>query len=242
MFCLITGVAGDIGSALANKFITSGYKIIGIDKVEKPIDLRVDHYIQLDLESIIESSYSSKLLKNNIEKYIGEEGLDVLINNAAIQVVNSFENITMQDWRTSLSINLLAPFLLSQMFVKKLEQQQGCIINISSIHATRSKPNFLVYSTCKAALSSMTRMMAVNLGKRVRVNAIEPAAINTKMLMDGIGGDLEIMDKIRLSHPVEKISDPEQLSNLALMIAEFRDIFFSGAVIQYDGGAGSTLI
>lgn len=242
MFCLITGVAGDIGSALASKFTASGYNIIGIDKVEKPDDLRIDHYIQLDLESIVESPDLSNLLKNNIEKYMGEEGLDVLINNAAIQVVNSFENITMQDWSASLSINLLAPFLLSQMFTTRLEKQQGCIINISSIHATRSKPNFLVYSTCKAALSSMSRMMAVNLGKRVRVNAIEPAAINTKMLVDGIGGDLEIMDKIRLSHPVEQISDPERLSNLALMIAELRDIFLTGAVIQYDGGAGSTLI
>src|SRR3546814_11034334 len=79
------------------------------------------------------------------------------------------------------------------------------VLNISSIHARLTKPNFIAYATSKAALSGMTRAMAVELGARVRVNAIEPVAIDTPMLRAGFEGNDAGYEQLRIFHPVKAI-------------------------------------
>jgi NAD(P)-dependent dehydrogenase (short-subunit alcohol dehydrogenase family) len=192
-----------------------------------------------DLEKfVLDEAYSNKVL-NNLQDFIGEGSINVLINNAAIQTLGDLQTAKIAEWQNSLNINLLAPFLLSQKLANKLKG--GSIVNISSIHARMTKKNFLVYSTTKAALSGLTRALAIDMAGRVRVNAVEPAAINTEMLEAGFSANPSFMDELIKSHPVGKIGDPHEFAKFVLFIADSGDVFISGSIIPYDGCVGITL-
>ena len=100
-----------------------------------------------------------------------------------------------------MEVNLLAPFVLTKLLLPQLEQAKGSVINVSSIHAHLTKANFVAYATSKAALSGLTRSMAIDLADRVRVNAIEPAAIETQMLLSGFDNDKDQLEKLKKLSP-----------------------------------------
>ena len=94
------------------------------------------------------------------------------MNNAAVQILAPADAITFDQWRETLDTNLLAPFLLTQALLPELERGRGSVVNVASIHANLTKPGFVAYATSKAALVGLTRSLAVDLGGRVRVNAV----------------------------------------------------------------------
>lgn len=168
-------------------------------------------------------------------------GLNVLINNAAVQVLGGVGSLSMADWNQTLNVNLLAPFALVQGLLLQLDAADGCVINVSSIHARLTKPNFVAYATSKAALSGMTRAMAVDLGARVRVNAIEPAAIETDMLKAGFAHQPEEYVILQGCHPQGRIGTPAEVASLALSIACGNLRFLHGTCIAMDGGISGRL-
>jgi NAD(P)-dependent dehydrogenase (short-subunit alcohol dehydrogenase family) len=178
---------------------------------------------------------------SQIQDLVGDAGLSVLVNNAATQVLGGVDSLTVSDWHHTLDVNLLAPFVLTQGLLPPLEKAHGCVINISSIHARLTKPNFVAYATSKAALSAMTRAMAVDLGSRVRVNAIEPAAIETDMLKSGFAGQPEKFAELQACHPQGRIGSPEEVAALALSVAGGELRFLHGACIGIDGGISGRL-
>jgi NAD(P)-dependent dehydrogenase (short-subunit alcohol dehydrogenase family) len=240
-FAVITGASGGIGRALVSAFHTAGYQVIATDISSRPADLSCDHYIQADLAlSVADKDYAEDCF-TQIRNIIDGDGLKALINNAAVQILGGTEKLTRQDWRQTLDVNLLAPFLLTQALLPELEAAKGCVINISSIHARLTKENFVAYATSKAALSGMTRALAIDLGPRVRVNAIEPAAIETEMLKAGFAGKPELYRQLESCHPQQRIGQPEEVAQLALAIAEGSMNFLHGACIGLDGGISGRL-
>ncbi|BCX80684.1 dihydroanticapsin dehydrogenase [Methylomarinovum caldicuralii] len=239
--CLVTGAAGGIGRALVKTFHEVGYCVIATDIGVKPDSLTYSRYVQADLARFAEDeTYASKVIAD-LHQALNGQGLHVLINNAAVQILGGAESLTRQDWRTTLDVNLLAPFLLIQALLPELEAAKGCVVNIGSIHARQTKRNFVTYATSKAALSGMTRALAIDLGSRVRVNAIEPAAIETEMLKAGFTGKPEIYTQLERCHPQQRIGQPEEVASLALAIVEGGMNFLHGACISIDGGIGCRL-
>lgn len=235
---LITGASGGIGQAMAHKFTDSDYQVIGVDSVSKPPELVCWQYVQMDLRALV-SSDAGAVLSPVSELCAG--GLHVLVNNAAVQVLGGVEELTISDWYRTLDINLLVPYSLTKGLLPQLESVGGCVINISSIHARLTKAGFVAYATSKAALSGMTRAMAVDLGARVRVNAIEPAAIQTPMLEAGFEGKPEEFAQLQVSHPQGRIGTPEEVAALALSVASGELQFLHGACIGLDGGISGRL-
>lgn len=135
----------------------------------------------------------------------------------------------------------MAPFLLTQALLRPLEQAFGCVVHISSIHARLTKKNFVAYATTKAALSGLTRAMAVDLGDRVRINAIEPAAIQTPMLMAGFSERADAYRELELCHPQMRIGTPQEVADAALVIADSRARFLHGTCVSLDGGISARL-
>ena len=237
---LITGATGGIGRAFVWAFHDAGYRVIATDLSEKPHDLDCATYIPADLARYAQDeTYASQI--NAALRGALDDGLDVLINNAAIQILGGADNITRHDWRTTFDVNLLTPFLLTQALLPELETAKGCVINIGSIHARLTKKNFVAYATSKAALAGMTRALAVDLGPRVRINAIEPAAIETAMLKAGFEGKPELYAQLEACHPQQRIGQPEEVARLALAIAEGGLNFMHGACIGLDGGISCRL-
>lgn len=238
---LVTGAAGGIGRAIVQRFSAQGYRVLALDCSAKPDDLVCWQYRQVDLEQlVVNSAYTAKCL-SDIAELIGNDGLAVLVNNAAVQVLGGVSSLTMGDWHKTLDVNLLAPFVLTQALLPQLEAAGGCVINISSVHARLTKPNFVAYATSKAALSGMTRAMAVDLGRRVRINAIEPAAIATEMLKAGFAGHPEQYVKLEKCHPQGRIGSPDEVAALAISIADGDLRFLHGACVGLDGGISGRL-
>jgi len=238
---LVTGAAGGIGRALVAQFAAAGYAVIATDIVERPEDLECDYYLRIDLEQTVEDEDYAATQFAAIVDCMNGEGLRALINNAAIQILGGVDRLSRADWQQTLNINLLAPFLWTQALLSQLEAAQGSVVNISSIHAKLTKKNFVAYATSKAALSGMTRAMAVDLGPRVRVNAIEPAAIETEMLKAGFAEKPEMYAQVENCHPQQRIGQPEEVARLALAIAEGGMDFLHGACIVLDGGISDRL-
>jgi NAD(P)-dependent dehydrogenase (short-subunit alcohol dehydrogenase family) len=176
---IITGVLGGIGIGLAKAFYESNYNVIGLD-IKGGEAEHCHKLIKFDLNSYcIDSSYKDTM-NAWFDKEIPE--LFVLINNAAVQILDNLEDINISDWNHTLNVNLTGPLMLSQFFLPKLAKSKGSIINIASIHHQLTKKRFISYATSKSALVGLTKAMSVDLAGTVRVNAISPAAIDTQML------------------------------------------------------------
>lgn len=240
-WAVITGAAGGIGQSLLPLFSRSGFRVIATDVVSPPVGLACEHYIHADMDRIVWDEKYATIIFDHIYSFIGSEGLDVLINNAAIQKLGGVESLNREDWRLTLNVNLVAPFLWAQAFLPQLEQKRGCIINISSIHANLTKKGFVAYATSKAALSGMTRAMAVDVEDRVRVNAIEPAAIYTEMLTDGLSDESSIIQRLAECHPQKRFGTSNEVANLALMLTRSELQFLHGECISLSGGIASRL-
>lgn len=237
---LITGAAGGIGRELVAAFARR-YYVVALDRTSKPVDLVEADYLQVDLNLLVtDEDYAAKAM-NQISAALGGRLLAVLINNAAVQILGGVATLSRLDWQRTLHVNLLAPFILTQALIGKLEAADGCVINISSIHARLTKPDFVAYATSKAALSGLTRAMAVDLGSRVRVNAIEPAAIETEMLRSGFNGDGEQLRALAHCHPQGRLGTPAEVAALALSLASGELRFLHGACVGLDGGISGRL-
>ena len=235
---MITGVSGGIGSSIANEFKNAGYYVIGLD-IQNYENNNIDLFIEIDLDKyVFDLNYQ---LKKNQDFDLKISHLSVLINNAAVQILASIEDLKLEDWSKTMNVNLTAPMLLSKYFFNKLSMTNGSIINIASIHQILTKRSFLSYATSKSALVGLTKAMSVDLNGKVRVNAISPAAINTPMLLAGFNNDLEQVQKLNEIHPMQRIGKPNEVAKLALLLVSDELSFINGANISIDGGISNVL-
>lgn len=241
-WALITGANGGVGLSLVRVFEREGYRVIATDQQSQYASSAFEgHYIQADLEQITRSPECAQTLFCDVEHATGGEGVTVLINNAAVQNLGSLETQDRQSWHNSLSVNLLAPFFLIQGLAGSLEKNSGSVVNISSIHANQTKPGFFTYSTTKAALSALSRSLAVSVGSGFRINAIEPAAVNTEMLVEAFTGKTEHLKSLHAYHPAGRIAEPEEVAELALFLCSNKARFIHGECISLSGGIDGRL-
>ncbi|GAL22071.1 acetoacetyl-CoA reductase [Vibrio maritimus] len=243
-WALVTGALGGIGSALVHEFSIHGYSVIALD-VKKYNGLFSEHenveFLQLDLEQLaIDEVYASSFYEE-VKKITREQQIVALVNNAAIQILSHSSELDREQWTSSFNINLMAPFFLSQLFINDLELSFGSIVNISSIHATQTKKDFVAYATTKAALSSLTRNMVLDLGDKIRINAIEPAAVATDMLKAGFIGKEDKYRELEAYHPIGRVGTPKEVAKLAVFLSSKDAGFVQGATISASGGISGCL-
>jgi len=227
---LITGCLGGIGSSMVDFFKEKGWFVIGTDKRES--------FSNADIKITTDLSKVEDAVKT-IEARLKKEGLtrvDALINNAAVQIKKKFKDFTYDDWLESVNVNIISAFMLVQKLHKYLKG--GSVINIGSIHAKQSKKDFILYATTKGAIRTLTQNLSLELAPDIMVNCIAPAAINTPMLKAGLTKDE--YNQLKKYHPADMIGDPRELSKLILTLCE-RNIFLTGAYIEYDGGISKLL-
>lgn len=218
---LITGCNGGIGVDISEKFNKCGYTVYGIDLDEEFDSNNITHYKQFDLN-------------NPKWDELFKEDFDILINNAAIQIVKKFNDITDDEINTIFNINIVNVIRL----IQKLNFNKGSsIINIGSIHSHQTKVGFSLYSATKGSLESLTRALSIELAPYTRVNMIRPAAIETPMLISGLsrGG----FRSLNTYHPTQSIGNPNNISDIILSIVN--NEFINGSIIDVDGGISNVL-
>ncbi len=235
---LITGAAEGIGKSVCDLFHKEGYVVIGID--QHKVDSRPYKVVQLDITEFSETDSASQDLYQYVES-ISDARLNVLVNNAAIQIVKPVPEITDQDWDVTLETNLVAPFRMIQRFLSMLVKAKGSVVNISSIHSKATKAGFSLYATSKGAIDTLTRALAIELAPDVRVNSANPAATDTAMLRDGFGDNAQGLKDLGAYHPMGCIADPEEVAQLVHFLTSDKAGFITGASINIDGGIGACL-
>ena len=236
---LITGVAGGIGCALSNVFRQNNYHVIGTDIITCD---HVDAFVQADLAQLVNDANTRSLFSASVNSYLNDRALVGIINNAATQILGSVTETNIDDFQKSLSINLTAPLVLTQLFIQDLIKNEGAVVNIGSVHARVTKPGFVSYATTKGALLALTRSMAVDLAPSgVRVNIVQPAATNTSMLREGFGENKEMLSRLESFHPLGRIATPEDVAKAALFLMSDDSNFMTGSALDLDGGVGVRL-
>jgi NAD(P)-dependent dehydrogenase (short-subunit alcohol dehydrogenase family) len=235
---LVTGAAGGIGKAICLVFLEKKYRVIGVDyRKAAKLPYEVLHF---DVSRLSHNDAACESFCRRVEEFT-KGHLDVLVNNAAVQIVKPIQEISVDDWDVTLETNLLAPFWLVRHFLSMLRIAKGSVVNIASIHAAVTKSNFTVYATSKGALVALTRSLAIELAPDIRVNALLPAATDTSMLRAGFEDNLDGLKTLGKYHPLARISQPEEIAQVALFLASPQASFMTGAAVNVDGGISACL-
>lgn len=238
---LVTGANGGIGQALCAAFRIDGWHVIATD-LQASAATDCDSYVPADLSRLSGDALYRDGCLNSFRASLPQTGsLDALINNAALQIVAPAERLTAADWLQTCNVNVIAPFLIAQGMLRELEAAGGAIINVGSIHAQQTKPGFAAYATSKAALVGLTRALAVELGGRVRVNAVCPAAVATPMLAAGFAGNAQALSRVASRHPSRRIGTPDEVAAFVLTLVSDTSKYLTGAIVNLDGGISSRL-
>lgn len=244
---LITGGAQGIGRAIAQLFAKHGAKIIVVDLSDKKYsneNYSDDcNYLKLDVSKQNSWQEISSFIKARYKS------IDILINNAAISGINTFqdpENMSVKTWRHIHSINLTSVFLGCKFAINimKNNQNQSSIINIASRSGIIAVPNLAAYSSTKAAVRNYTKAVAtycIQKGYSIRCNAISPAAIDTEM-WDHYKKDKNIFDTFTSSLPLKRMGTAKEVAYAALYLASDESSYTTGSEVIIDGGILSTCI
>ena len=185
---LITGGTRGIGEAIAHEFAKKGYNLIinYVNSKEKAEKLKNELEEKYNIKVLTSQADLSdeKAIENMVDIAIDKLGkVDVLVNNVGIVIDKEFEDRTIEDWKQTLNINLIAPFILTKLIGKEMvKNKSGAIINISSTNGINTYyPTSVDYDASKSGLISLTYDSAVELAPYVRVNCIAPGWVNTEM-------------------------------------------------------------
>ncbi len=240
---LVTGVSrpGGIGEAIARSFGTAGYNVVATGRPPAYEGEAPGSYISADLARIAAEPEALAEFVAAVREATADAPLCVLVNNAALQVVKPTEDLTQEEIGASFAVNAIAPFLLAKSFIPELRAAKGAVINIGTVHARATKPGFAAYAASKTAIHGLTRALAVDLGPDIRVNTLAPAATATAMLKAGFQGREDAYHELEAFHPAGRIASPEEIGEIAVLMASGAMSFMTGATVYADGGVLSRL-
>jgi NAD(P)-dependent dehydrogenase (short-subunit alcohol dehydrogenase family) len=165
-------------------------------------------------------------------------GPDILVNNAgANPVFGPFTTVSSEAFDKIIAVNLKAPFELARRLAPSMiERQRGAIINISSIGGLAPEPGLGIYSVSKAAIISLTKVMAIELGAHgIRANTICPGYIKTDFSA-AITQNEVMMREVLERTPLSRVGEPNDVAHTALFLASDASAFCTGGVFLVDGG------
>lgn len=242
---LVTGAAGGIGCALIDHLSSSGWSVIGTDFPGTfPDSFYSDKclsWVSADLTRLYnEPSYLASFVDSLSEVTCGSD-IYGIVHNAAVQHVDNFLSLSNEVWHETFVVNLLSTIVITRALFPQLERQRGSLVHIGSIHNSLTKPGFTAYATSKSALAGLTRSMAVELGDRVRVNSVEPAAISTPMLINGFIDNSSMLAELNAFHPTGSIGNPSEVARAVLFLLDPSNSFLNGCTISLSGGIHNRL-
>jgi NAD(P)-dependent dehydrogenase (short-subunit alcohol dehydrogenase family) len=235
---LVTGGAQGIGKAIVSRFREAGACVCILDADREAGEAAGASlgagFLQADLARPAEIAAAARAFAERYRR------LDVLVNNAGIELEHPFMQVAAEDWDRVQAVNVRAPFLLIQALVGLFPADGGSVINISSIHATHAFPDSVAYACSKAALVALTRNMALELAqRRIRVNALCPGYIDTRLwerFLESSDDSAQVAQQIADLHPVGRRGTPADVAEAALFLAGCGSAFVNGTQLVVDGG------
>ena len=231
---LITGASGGIGNALVKKFVSLGGNVLGAGTKTEKLDLIKKQYPNIKVKKFDIGNHSE--IEEFIDSVSLELGrLDVLINNAGINMDNLSLRMKDEEWKKVIDINLTSTFLLSKHAIKKmLKNKFGRIVNITSVVGHTGNSGQSNYSASKAGIIGMSKSLANEYAKKnITVNCVSPGFIVSDMTMN-------IADKVKLCLtsriPMGKLGTGEDVSNCVAFLSSEQASYVTGETIHVNGG------
>lgn len=239
-FCIVTGAASGIGAATLKLLEEQGSSVLGLDKQEPskfyeviPQSERIQ-YRKCDLANPIE-----------IERVFDEfshQKLSALFNIAALPSNGlGISSLSVEQWDAVINVNLRAVFLTSKFALPLFKNNQGgCIVNVSSVHAFASMRNHSAYAASKGGVNSLTSQLALELNPLgIRVVGVAPGSVRTPMTTKDLEKDRSLLEKLGFPTDGESIGhvgEPEEIAEVLIWSASPAASFVNGTVITADAG------
>jgi 3-oxoacyl-[acyl-carrier protein] reductase len=226
---LVTGGAGEIGTAIAERLTNDGFDVVVVD-MRAPSHKHCVDFIEVDLGKVDD-------IRAKVGGYCEGKRVTRLINNAGIIKPASVEETKVEDFDTVMNVNVRSAIVLTQIVLPSMKQAGiGRIVNISS-RAALGKELRPAYASSKAALIGMTKTMALELGKAgIAVNAIGPGPIRTKLFTDANPDDSPRTKAILSAIPVGFMGQPTDIAAATSFLASDDARFVTGQILYVCGG------
>lgn len=239
---IITGGAKGVGAACCRVLAREGYRISIFD---------IDREAGRDLEQELGPSAlfqncdvsDGRQVQSAVERAIAEFGeVELLVNNAGIQLYGSITETSEEAWDRLMNINLKSFFLCSKECIPSMQRNgKGVIINVSSVQAFISQKNVAAYTTAKTAILGFTRSIAVDYSPQIRSVAICPGTIDTPLLRNALAESPDpeqVFAECEEMHLLKRVGRPEEVAELIAFAAGDKAGFMTGQAIRIDGGLG----
>ena len=222
----VTSGARGIGAAIAQELRREGAAVRVTDLIA---ERDVDACDVRDVDAI----------EAFVERLVARAGrIDILVNNAAIQRRRDFVDFDEIDYEDIFETNVRGSFFAAQSAARSMVARNsgGVMVNVSSVNATRAQPETALYCASKGALATMTRALAVSLGRyRIRVNAVPPGTIATDLNCDRLGNE-DTVRRVVSATPLGRLGVPEDVATAVTFLASDEARFITGASLAVHGG------
>ncbi|HWM09352.1 MAG TPA: glucose 1-dehydrogenase [Solirubrobacteraceae bacterium] len=246
---LVTGGSSGIGQAIAVRFAEYGANV-AINYLRRPEEAKdTESQVQACVAKVQQEGVQDVLVQGDVSKeedvvqMVGDAidglgGIDVLVNNAGIQISRPSEELSSEDFDKVLAVNLRGAFLCAREAIRHFlaEDKPGSIINVSSVHQIIPKPDYLGYSTSKGGMQNLTRTLALEFaGRGIRVNGIGPGATVTPINRAWID-DPDKRRAVEEHIPMQRAGDADEMGGVTAFLASDDAAYITGQTLFVDGG------
>jgi glucose 1-dehydrogenase len=246
---LVTGGSSGIGQAIAVRFAEYGANV-AINYLRQPEEAAgTEEQVQACVSKVQREGVRDVLVQGDVSReddvvrmvadtVEGLGGVDVLVNNAGIQISRPTEELSSADFDRVLAVNLRGAFMCAREAVRHFlaAEKPGSIVNVSSVHQLIPKPGYLGYSASKGGMQNLTRTLALEYaGRGIRVNGIGPGATVTPINRAWID-DPEKRRQVEEHIPMQRAGDADEMAGVTAFLASDDAAYITGQTIFVDGG------
>lgn len=239
---VVTGAARGIGKACAAQLADDGYAVVIADLRGEAAQATADEFIARGRRAIAvpaditDPAACAALMARAVEAY---GRVDVLVNSAGISKPEPSLEVSPENWRRMIEVQLNGAFFCSQAAGRQMvgQGQGGCIVHISSINAEAAFPMRTAYSCAKAGVNMMIKTLAIEWAQYgIRVNGVGPCHTETEMTLENIQRGVVSVDILKKRIPLGRLAKVEDVAQAVAFLCSERASFITGQVLYVDGG------